>query len=92
MANHGYIPHNGVGTIQEIVTGSMDVFGMGVDLATFLAIYGAVFDGDLASFSIGGPPPSLLGLGNLLGAPPGLSGSHNKYEGDSSPIFGDLYQ
>ncbi|KAI1369416.1 hypothetical protein F5Y08DRAFT_325422 [Xylaria arbuscula] len=92
LANHGYIPHNGVATVAEIVKGSMDVFGMGTDLATFLAIYGAVFDGDLTSFSIGGPPTSLLGLGNLLIAPQGLSGSHNKYEGDVSPIFGDLYQ
>ncbi|KAK5629989.1 hypothetical protein RRF57_005704 [Xylaria bambusicola] len=92
MANHGYIPRNGIATIHEIVSGSMDVFGMGADLATFLAIYGAVFDGDLTSFSIGGPPPSLLDLGNLLGGPQGLSGSHNKYEGDASPVYGDLYQ
>ncbi|KAI0523800.1 hypothetical protein F5B22DRAFT_659546 [Xylaria bambusicola] len=92
MANHGYIPRNGIATIQEIVSGSMDVFGMGVDVATFLATYGAIFDGDLTSFSIGGPPPSLLDLGNLLGEPQGLSGSHNKFEGDASPIYGDLYQ
>jgi hypothetical protein len=66
---------------------------MGVDLATILAVYGAVFDGDLTSYSIGGPDSrvSLLGLG-LLGEPEGLSGSHNKYEGDASPTRGDLYQ
>ncbi|KAI1356737.1 hypothetical protein F5Y01DRAFT_321125 [Xylaria sp. FL0043] len=92
MANHGYIPHNGVGTIEELVSGTMEAFGMGVDLATFLSIYGAVFDGDLTSYSIGGPVPSLLGLGGLLTEPQGLSGSHNKYEGDASPIHGDLYQ
>ncbi|RYC57927.1 heme-thiolate peroxidase [Xylaria longipes] len=92
MANHGYIPHNGVATIEEFVSGTMKAFGMGFDLATFLSIYGAVFDGDLTSFSIGGPSPTLLGIGNLLGQPQGLSGSHNKYEGDVSPIHGDLYQ
>ncbi|KAI1422637.1 hypothetical protein F5Y12DRAFT_799343 [Xylaria sp. FL1777] len=92
MANHGYIPHNGVGTIEEFISGTMTAFGMGVDLATFLAVYGAIFDGDLTSYSIGGPAPSLLGLGDLLGEPQGLSGSHNKYEGDASPIHGDLYQ
>ncbi|KAI0194251.1 hypothetical protein F4808DRAFT_474884 [Astrocystis sublimbata] len=92
MANHGYLPHNGVGTIDQFISGTMEAFGMGLDLATFLAIYGAVFDGDLTSYSIGGPTPSLLGLGGLLGQPQGLSGSHNKYEGDSSPVHGDLYQ
>jgi hypothetical protein len=38
----------------------------GPDLATFLAIYGAIFDGDLTSYSIGGPLPTLLNLGGLL--------------------------
>ncbi|KAL9082865.1 MAG: hypothetical protein Q9165_008750 [Trypethelium subeluteriae] len=68
-----------------------DVFGMGVDLSTFLAIYGSVFDGDLTGWSIGGPT-SLVSLGGLLGEPQGISGSHNKYEGDASPTRGDLYQ
>ncbi|KAI0970363.1 hypothetical protein F4678DRAFT_480584 [Xylaria arbuscula] len=92
MANHGYIPHNGVATIAEFISGTMKAFGMGADLATLLTIYGAIFDGDLTSYSIGGPAPSLLGLGSLLGEPQGLSGSHNKYEGDASPVHGDLYQ
>lgn len=64
---------------------------MGVDLSTFLAIYGAVFDGDLTGWSIGGPDSAVSLLG-LLGTPQGISGSHNKYEGDASPTRGDLYQ
>ncbi|ESZ94237.1 hypothetical protein SBOR_5371 [Sclerotinia borealis F-4128] len=93
MANHGYIPHDGVATIPQFVQGVYDVFGMGVDLGTFLAIYGAVFDGDLTSWSIGGPPTaSLLSSVGLLGAPQGISGSHNKYESDASPTRPDLYQ
>lgn len=70
---------------------------MGLDLGAFLAVYGAVFDGDLTSWSIGGPPPPgllgglLEGVG-LLGTPQGISGSHNKYESDVSPTRGDLYQ
>lgn len=69
----------------------MQVFGMGVDLATVLSVYGAVIDGNLESWSIGGPSPYVqtpLGLG---GIPQGISGSHNKYEGDGSPTRGDLY-
>ncbi|APA15984.1 hypothetical protein sscle_16g107540 [Sclerotinia sclerotiorum 1980 UF-70] len=93
MANHNYIPHNGVATVSQFVQGTYDVFGMGVDLGAFLSIYGAVFDGDLTSWSIGGPPSSsLLSSVGLLGKPQGISGSHNKYECDVSPARGDLYQ
>lgn len=72
------------------------VFGMGIDLATFLSVYGSVIDGDLTSFSIGGAPPSglvtgLTGSLGLIGTPQGLTGSHNKYETDASPTRGDLY-
>ena len=66
---------------------------MGLDLATFLAVYGAIFDGDLTSWSIGGPPPSsLLSSVGLLNTPQGISGSHNKYEADVSPTRPDLYE
>lgn len=66
---------------------------MGYDLASFLSIYAAVMDGDLTSWSIGGPPDtSALSAVGLLAAPQGISGSHNKYEGDVSPGRGDLYE
>lgn len=66
---------------------------MGLDLAGLLAVYGAVMDGDLTSWSIGGPPQSsLLSPVGLLGQPQGISGSHNRYESDVSPTRGDLYQ
>lgn len=81
LANHNYLPHNGVATIQQFIDATNKVYGMGLDLAGFLAIYGAVMDGDLKSWSIGGPPP-----------PQGISYSHNKYEADVSPTRGDLYQ
>lgn len=29
MANHGYLPHNGVGTIEDFMTGCTEAFGMG---------------------------------------------------------------
>lgn len=29
MANHGYLPHNGVGTIEDFITGTQTAFGMG---------------------------------------------------------------
>lgn len=53
------------------------VYGMGVDLATVLAIMGTVWTGDPLSldpsFSIGGPDP---GVNNLLGNLGGLLGPY----------------
>ena len=53
---------------------------MAQDLATFLAVYGAVVDGDGTSWSIGGVPHT------------GILGSHHNYECDSSPLKSDLNQ
>ncbi|KAK5111540.1 hypothetical protein LTR62_004836 [Meristemomyces frigidus] len=80
MANHNYLPHNGVATITEFIAATTSVFGMGVDLATFLATYGAILDGDGTSWSIAG------------GSHVGIGGSHGNYETDSSPTRGDLDQ
>ncbi|KAI4246883.1 MAG: hypothetical protein L6R42_009777 [Xanthoria sp. 1 TBL-2021] len=73
---------------------------MALDLGTFLAVYGTVFDGDALSltpgYSIGGPASIGL-LGGLLSGPgitrtpSGLSGSHNNYESDTSASRGDQY-
>ena len=65
MANHGYIPHNGVATIQQFIDGTNTVFGMARDLGGFLALFGALVDGDGTSWSIGG---------NIR---QGIGGSHN---------------
>ena len=68
---------------------------MGSDLGGFLAIYGTVYDGSILSltpgYSIGGSAIDGAVLGGILGTPPGLSGSHNNYEADTSPTRGDLY-
>jgi hypothetical protein len=97
MANHGYTSRNGVSSIVELAQASNEVFGMGIDLATFLAVYSGIMAGDIVSVSIGGKPKSgLLGgltssLG-LLGEPQGLSASHNRFEADVSPTRADLYK
>ncbi|KAJ3921575.1 hypothetical protein F5877DRAFT_64820 [Lentinula edodes] len=90
MANHGYIPHNGIATINEYVQGTYEVFGMSKDLALFLGVFGVLMDGDIPSlsFSIGKGENSILGLLPQNG----LTGSHNNYEGDVSPTRGDLYE
>ena len=99
LANHNYLPRNGVADIPTLIAATNKVYGMALDLGTFLAIYGTVFDGNPLSlnpgFSIGGPTKAsqnILGGLGLLGTPSGLSGSHNKYESDVSPTRGDLYK
>lgn len=37
LANHGYLPHNGYISLTQAVEATNKVFGMGVDLATFLS-------------------------------------------------------
>lgn len=97
LANHGYLPHSGVADIPTIISAVNTAYGMGIDLGTFLAVYGTAFDGDPISldpgYSIGGPATSedILGGLGLLETPSGLSGSHNNYEADTSPTRGDLY-
>ncbi|KAL0259655.1 hypothetical protein SLS55_005392 [Diplodia seriata] len=98
-ANHGYISHTGVDTWNNILAGVNEAYGMALDLATFLAVYGTVFDGNPLSltpgYSIGGATTlsqNILGNGlGLLGEPQGLSGSHNRYESDTSATRGDQY-
>ncbi|KAJ7473148.1 Chloroperoxidase [Mycena galericulata] len=98
MANHNYIPHNGIVEFTESIVQSQYVFGFGPDIGLVAAVL-ALFGADLLSigfpFSIGGaPPPGLLSgiLGGIVGPPKGLSGTHNQFESDTSPTRGDYYQ
>ncbi|KAL8828671.1 MAG: hypothetical protein Q9170_006502 [Blastenia crenularia] len=97
LANHGYLPHNGIAPATTIIQGVKDAYGMADDLASFLAIYGTIFDGDSLSltpgYSIGGPSAlgGVLNGTGILKTPSGLTGSHNNYEGDTSSTRGDLY-
>ncbi|TQN63657.1 Dothistromin biosynthesis peroxidase dotB, partial [Colletotrichum shisoi] len=100
LANHGYINRKGVTSLTEVAGAINQVYGMGVDIATLLAVMGTVFVGNPLSlnpgFSIGDVAGAGGGniLGNvlgLLGTPRGLNGSHNIIEGDSSNTRADLY-
>jgi hypothetical protein len=65
---------------------------MGIDLGAFLAVHGAIIDGDLTKWSIGGPTPNVPRTLNLLGTPQRISGFHNKYKADVSPSRPDLQE
>ncbi|PGH35241.1 hypothetical protein GX50_01937 [[Emmonsia] crescens] len=99
LANHGYIPHNGVTTTAQVIFATNDVYGMGLGLATILGVLGTVGVGNPISltpgFSIGGPTNQseniLHDLLGLIRTPQGLIGSHNLIESDSSNTRDDLY-
>ncbi|PGH09596.1 hypothetical protein AJ79_05652 [Helicocarpus griseus UAMH5409] len=99
LANHGYIPHNGVTSMAQVIWAINDVYGMGIDLATILGVLGTVWVGNPISlkpgFSIGGPTNQseniLNDLFGIIGTPQGLLGSHNLIESDSSNTRDDLY-
>lgn len=67
-----------------------DIVPFAANLALFLSAYGAVIDGSGLAWSIGGTPTRAQA--GLLPGGNGLSGSHNKYEGDASPTRPDLYE
>ncbi|CAE6449545.1 unnamed protein product, partial [Rhizoctonia solani] len=92
LANHGYIPHNGVASLLETVEAAYDVFGIDKVLAMMLVTYAIIFTGSPATltWSIGESPGGLV-IPPLLSAPQGLSGSHNKYEGDASATRADIH-
>ncbi|CAK4032224.1 Aromatic peroxygenase [Lecanosticta acicola] len=99
LANHGYIPRNGVVSLLGAVGAMNDVFGISLELAALLAVMGVVWTGNPVSldpsFSIGGNTTEVQNLlGNLLGLlgePRGIDHSHNFIEADSSPTRDDLY-
>lgn len=76
FANHGFLPRNGYATITQFIDATMNVVGMGTDLAAFLAVFGAEIDGSGTAWSIGGTPPA--SIAGPLGGGNGISGSHNK--------------
>lgn len=61
LANHGYLPHNGRATIQQFIDATYDGVGMERDLGGFLALFGAVVDGDGSGWSINGVPHTGIG-------------------------------
>lgn len=84
LANHGYLPRSGVGTVYDFVWAMKAGLGVAPDLGSFLALYGVFVTGNGIKFSIGGPT-------NETGHGSGLIYSHNIYESDASIFRGDKY-
>ncbi|KAB9006561.1 hypothetical protein FH972_026915 [Carpinus fangiana] len=92
-ANHGYLPRNGIASIEQTISGLGALYNLHTEIAGALAAYAVALDGNIVegTWSIGGPLPTDALTGDLLGHGNGLSYSHNNYEGDASIGRNDAY-
>lgn len=58
-ANHGYLPRNGIATIEQTVSGLGALYNLGPLISAVLAAYAIAIDGNVVEgvWSIGGPLP-----------------------------------
>lgn len=57
LANHGYLPRNGIVTAQQVIQATSEVFNMGEDLSALLCFIAVTYGGNLETqtFSSGSP-------------------------------------
>lgn len=99
LANHGYISRDGIATVAESITAVNNVYGMGLDIGTFLTVYSLVLAGNPLSlnpsYSIGNFSADVENIldnaAGILGTPEGLDATHNTFEVDGSNTRGDAY-
>ncbi|KEQ74393.1 hypothetical protein M436DRAFT_44378 [Aureobasidium namibiae CBS 147.97] len=82
LANYGYLPRDGYVNYGQILEATARGFNMGTDLATVLAVFSILADGDIAteSFYLGAGPGNVGGLNR-----------HSTAEADISPHREDYY-
>ncbi|GAB7354943.1 hypothetical protein MBLNU459_g5561t1 [Dothideomycetes sp. NU459] len=93
-ANHNFLAHDGITTFNELVDAQQNLYNVGYDLATLLALLGLTLtDGDLVTekLSIGCDATTRTSVNPALtGSEPGLDG-HNKFEADTSLTRDDYF-
>ncbi|KAF5380171.1 hypothetical protein D9615_006106 [Tricholomella constricta] len=87
LANHGYLPRNGVATFEEIVIATTHVYNMDYDLASALTAFGMLARGNayIDKLSIGLESSLVPPLPGQIDGPVarGLA-AHGRFEGDVS--------
>jgi len=93
-ANHNFLAHDGITTFNELVDAQQNLYNVGYDLATLLALLGLTLtDGDIQTekLSIGCDATTRTSFNPALtGSEPGLDG-HNKFEADTSLTRDDYF-
>ncbi|KZS95132.1 Cloroperoxidase [Sistotremastrum niveocremeum HHB9708] len=93
MANHGYLPHNGIATFEQIIAASQEAFNMGFDLASSLAALAILGRGNafINKVSIGGVTDKIPPLPFQIDGPvAGGLAKHGRFEGDISETRHDI--
>ncbi|KZT31907.1 Cloroperoxidase [Sistotremastrum suecicum HHB10207 ss-3] len=88
LANHGYLPRNGIASFEQIITAVREGFNMEHDLAGALAGFAMLARGNafIDLVSIGGESPLVPVLPGAIDGPnpPGGISKHGRFEGDVS--------
>ncbi|KAJ7025524.1 Chloroperoxidase [Mycena alexandri] len=91
LANHNYLPHDGLMTVEECLSIPEEVWGFGPDFSAIACNLAEMYGrSEGVRISLGGPARLADALGTSLDQQ-GLSGTHNQFESDSSPTRGDYY-
>jgi hypothetical protein len=86
LANHGYLPRNGIVSVQDLINGAQEGFNMGYDFAKAVSSFALLSRGNplLNKVSLGGESHLIPPLpGKIDGIPGGLA-KHGRFEGDVS--------
>ncbi|KAF7309995.1 Cloroperoxidase [Mycena indigotica] len=94
LANHGYIPRNGIATFEEITLGMMEAFNIELLLGASMISNNMLTRGNafVNKISIGGVSPDVPALPyNIDGPVTGGIAKHGRFEGDASMTRADAF-
>jgi hypothetical protein len=94
LANHGYLPRNGIVTPEQVVTATTQGFNLGHKFAKFLVSFATLARGnpEMGLLSIGGESPMVTQSSSFIdGIIPGGIAKHGRFEGDLSISRNDFH-
>ncbi|KAJ6524585.1 Chloroperoxidase [Mycena vulgaris] len=94
LANHGYIPRNGVATFEEITLAMVEAYNLEINFGAFLVAANMLLRGNpfVNKISIGGVSPLVPPLpGNIGSNVTGGLAKHGGFEGDASITRADVH-
>ncbi|KAJ7261525.1 Chloroperoxidase [Mycena rebaudengoi] len=94
LANHGYIPRNGIATFEQITLAQVEAFNLEVNFAAFLVAANMLMRGNpfVNKLSIGGASPLVPPLPGHIGSKvTGGLARHGGFEGDASITRADVH-
>ncbi|KAJ6574393.1 Chloroperoxidase [Mycena capillaripes] len=94
LANHGYIPRNGIASFEEITLALMEAFNLELRFAAAMAANNILTRGNpfVDKVSIGGESPLVPPLpGKIDGPVTGGIAKHGRFEGDASMTRADAF-